>query len=100
MAKLVHGTSSEHLLYPMIRYGQKSGTDALCKAILLTHLGEPQDLERVANATEGVSTRREEVGAHAKNLVRLLKDRNNEGKEMTMAMLVKEWRSTSDAAPE
>lgn len=101
MYKLVHGTNSEHLLFPMIRYGQHSGNDALCKAVLLTHLGEPNppDLAPIVAANDGVSTYQRDVGAHVKAMVRLLQQRTQEGKDMTLNMLVKDWRSTSESAP-
>lgn len=102
MLKMVHGTSSEHLLWPMIRYGQETGNDAVCKAIILTHLGEPNapDPVRVCKENEGVATTRRDVGLHAQTVVRLLEQRLSEGKDMTMAMLVKDWRSTSTSAPQ
>ena len=102
MLKMVHGTSSEHLLLPMIRYGQASGNDAVCKAIILKHLGEPniQDPLLVEKENEGITTMRREVGSHAQTVVQLLEQRLSEGKDMTMAMLVKDWRSTAASAPQ
>jgi hypothetical protein len=102
MLKMVHGTSSEHLLYPMIRYAQQSGNDAICKAIMLTHLGEPNvpDVMQVVKENEGIATTPRDVGTHAQTLVKLLSLRIDEGKDMTMAMLVKDWRSTGVAAPQ
>jgi hypothetical protein len=102
MLKMVHGTSSEHLLYPMIRYAQQSGNDAICKAIMLTHLGEPNvpDVMQVVKENEGIATTPRDVGTHAQTLVKLLSLRIGEGKDMTMAMLVKDWRSTGVAAPQ
>ena len=102
MLKMVHGTSSEHLLLPMVRYAQESGNDAVCKSIILTHLGEPNapDVLRLRKENEGVTTTPRDVGRHAQNVVRLLNERITAGKDMTMAMLVKDWRTTSDSAPQ
>jgi len=98
---MVHGSSSENLALPMIRYGQESGNDAVCKAIILTHLGEPNapDFLRLRKEHEGVTTIPRDVGKHAQAVVRLLDEHLSQGDNMTMAMLVKEWRTTSDDAP-
>ena len=97
---MVHGTSSEHLLWPMVRYAQQSGNDPICKAIILTHLGEPNapDVMQVVNENEGIATIRRDVGTHAKTLVQLLNELIMDGRDITMAMLIKEWRSTSATA--
>jgi len=102
MLKMVHGTSSEHLLLPMIRYGQESGNDAVCKAIILKHLGEPNvpDVHIVQKENEGVTTTRRDVGSHARTVVQLLELRLSKGEDTTMAMLVKDWRSTAASAPQ
>lgn len=99
---MVHGTSSEHLLWPMIRYAQQSGNDPICKAIMLTHLGEPNvpDVMQVVKENEGIATTPRDVGTHAQTLVKLLSLRIREGKDMTMAMLVKDWRASGAAAPQ
>lgn len=99
---MVHGTSSEHLLWPMIRYAQQSGNDAICKAIILTHLGEPNcpDLMQVVKENEGIASSPRDVGLHAQTVVKLLSLRQREGKDMTLAMLVKEWRSTGSSVPQ
>jgi hypothetical protein len=96
MLKMVHGTSTEQLLLPMIRYAQESGNDALCKAIILKHLGEPNcpDVLQVRKENEGITTVPRDVGSHAKTVLELLSIRLQEGKDMTMAMLVKDWRAT------
>jgi hypothetical protein len=100
MLKMVHGTSSEHLLWPMVRYAQQSGNDAICKAILLTHLGEPNapDVMKVVSENEELVTQRRDVGKHAKTVVELLYLRESQGENVTMSMLVKDWRSTGAAA--
>ena len=100
MLKMVHGTSSEHLAWPMVRYAQQSGNDAICKAILLTHLGEPNtpDLMQVLSENEGIATERRDVGKHAKTVVELLHLREQQDANVTMAMLVKDWRITGAGA--
>ena len=100
LLKMVHGTSSEHLLWPMIRYAQESGNDAVCKAIMMKHLGEPNapDVLDVVSQNEDIVTTRRDVGPHAKTVVQLLELQLQDGKDVTMAMLVKEWRSTGASA--
>jgi hypothetical protein len=100
MLKMVHGTSSEHLVWPMVRYAQQSGNDPICKAILLTHLGEPNapDVMKVVADNEGIVTKRRDVGKHAKTVVQLLHKCMQNDDNVTMSMLVKEWRSTGAAA--
>lgn len=100
MLKMVHGTSSEHLVWPMVRYAQQSGNDAICKAVLLTHLGEPNtpDVMQVVSENEGIVTERRDVGKHAKTVVELLHLRVQQDANVTMAMLVKDWRNTGAGA--
>lgn len=100
LLKMVHGTSSEHLLWPMIRYAQESGNDPVCKAIILKHLGEPNapDVSEVVTQNEDIVTTRRDVGAHAKTVVQLVQQQLQDGKDVTMAMLVKEWRLTGPSA--
>lgn len=102
MMKLVHGTSSERLLIAMIRYAQEFGGDAICKAILLRHLEEPNcpDIRQLQRDHEGETTTSREVGRHVQVAARLLQIRIQEGKKMTMAKLVQDWRSRSDDAPQ
>jgi hypothetical protein len=97
---MVHGTSSEHLLWPMIRYAQESGNDPVCKAIILKHLGEPNapDVLEVVSQNEDIVTTRRDVGSHAKTVVQLVQHQLQDGKDVTMVMLVKEWRATGAAA--
>lgn len=98
---MVHGTSSEKLLLPMIRYAQASGNDALCKAIILKHLGEPDcpDVKQVDQDNDGITTIRKEVGVHAKTVVQLLHLRIQQNAKMTIAMLTKEWRTIGANTP-
>ena len=98
---MVHGTNSEKLLLPMVRYAQASGNDAICKAIILNHLGEPNypnviDVER-ENASK--TTYQRDVGFHAQIVVRLLQLRLDEGNNVTQTMLVKDWRTNSTNTP-
>lgn len=98
---MVHGSSSERLLLPMVRYAQASGNDALCKAIMLKHLGEPDcpDVKEVEKENEGKTTIRKEVGIHAKTVVQLLNVRLNEGNNITASMLAKDWRTIGAQTP-
>jgi hypothetical protein len=99
MLKMVHGTCSEQLLWPMVRFAQQSGNDAVCRAILMKHLGEPNtpNVLEVCRENDGTTTNRRDVGKHAQTVVRLL---GLSGDKMTPAMLVKEWRAKPDNAPQ
>lgn len=99
---MVHGTSSERLLLPMVRYAQASGNDALCKAIILKHLGEPDcpDVHQVEIENEGITTYRRDVGIHAKTVVQLLHLRITQGSNVTANMLVKDWRTIGANTPD
>eukprot|EP00980_Cylindrotheca_fusiformis_P001354 scaffold338_cov116-Cylindrotheca_fusiformis.AAC.19 len=126
MIKMIHGESTESLFQNMVRYGQRFGTDAICRATLLHSLGEEggnyaQMLQRYDTAaitttttTNGETTNNDggtsssssssntlkDVTSHAQTLLQLLFLRQDDN--VTMAMLLKEWRakSTTDAAPE
>ena len=100
MLKMVHGSSSEQLLWPMVRYAQQTGNDAVCRAILMKHLGEPDsvDVLEVCRQNDGTTTERRDVGKHAQTVVRLLALRMREGQDVTQAMLVKDWRAKPDKA--
>jgi hypothetical protein len=102
MMKMVHGTSSEPLLRPMIRYSQEFGSDEVCKAIMLRHLGEPNcpDIEQLQRDHEGQTTTSREVGLHTQGVAEILRLKNQQGKKMTMAKLVQAWRSRSDDLPQ
>lgn len=102
MLKMVHGSNDEKNLLPMVRYAQCSGNDAVCKAIILKHLGEPDcpDVRTVVRENEGTTTVSRDIGVHARTLVQLLDVRTQEGRDMTLNMLVKDWRSTSSSAPQ
>jgi hypothetical protein len=86
----------------MIRYAQQSGNDEICKAIILTHLGEPNgpNMLAVLKDNEGTSSTPRDVGTHAQTVVKLLSLRMSERKDMTLAMLVKEWRGTGPSTPQ
>jgi hypothetical protein len=102
MMKLVHGTSTEGLLMSMIRYAQEFGTDEVCKAILLRHLGEPNcpDVAQVQRDHVGETTTSREIGRHIQAVAELLRLRNQQGKKITMSKLVQEWRSRADDLPQ
>lgn len=89
-------------MWNMVRYGQASGNDDICKAILLNHLGEPvtNDLEAFSQRFDGVVTEKRDVGRHAQVVTRLLDENIRRGESLTIVMLVKEWRSKSDATPQ
>ena len=102
MIKLVHGSSAEPILWPMIRYAQASGNDAVCKAIILSSLSEPncQDPKLVQQQYDGIATEPRDVGFHAQTVTQLLIDFDERGDLLTLNMLVKEWRKKpGNAAP-
>jgi hypothetical protein len=98
MLKMVHGTISEQLVWPMVHYAQESGNDLICEAILMKYLDEPNtpNVMQVISENEGISTKRRDVGKHTKTVIELLhlmvQQDGNTG--TTMAMLVKNWRRT------
>ena len=96
---MVHGSSSEQLLGPMVRYAQQTGNDAVCRAVLMKHLGEPNsaDVLEVCSRNEGTTTERRDVGKHAQTAVRLLALKTRDGQDVTQAMLVKDWRGKRKA---
>ncbi len=98
MIRMVHGESSEGLYWNMVRYAQESGNDAVCKAIILRALGElPDDqYKMILSQNEGACSDRRDVGMHAKTVVALLQFKLNAGDDMTLAKLVKEWRTKPD----
>ena len=102
MLKMVHGSSAEKLLWPMVRYAQQSGNDAVCRAIIMTHLGEPNspDVMEICRQNAGITTDKRDVGLHAQTAVRLLIKRLGEGDKITQAMLIKDWRAKPTNAVE
>lgn len=94
---MIHGQVSEPAFFPMVSYGQACGNDAVCKAILLKKLGEPNppDVDEVSRLNAGTTTDSVDIGKHAKTLAQLLQRRVEQGEQTTLAMLVKEWRTRS-----
>jgi hypothetical protein len=99
---MVHGTAGSQLFWPMVRYAQASGNDAVCRAIILNHLGEPGAVNatEVQKQNDGITTEPRDVGRHAQCVVRLLQLKVQEGEDLTLSMLVKEWRMKPDNAPQ
>jgi hypothetical protein len=95
MMKMVQGSTGENMFWPMVQYGQASGNDAVCKAIILASLGEPNspDPIEVQKQNDGVVTDPRDVGTHAKTVAQLLQERTDVGDLLTLPMLVKEWRA-------
>jgi hypothetical protein len=102
MIKMTHGSSSENLFLPMVRYAQASGNDAVCRAIILKHLGEPNapEVADVLQQNGESTTERRDVGRHAQTVTRLLQLKIQQGEDLTMVMLVKQWRAKPDSAPQ
>ena len=100
MLKMVHGSSGENLLWPMIRYAQAGGNEEICRAVILAHLNEPiMDVDALFKRYDGVINDPRDVGLHCKAVTELLHQRQREGSETTLAQLVKDWRSKSAEVP-
>lgn len=95
MMKMIQGSTGENMFWPMVQYGQASGNDAVCRAIILASLGEPNapNALQVQKENDGVVTDPRDVGKHAKTVAQLLRDRVEDGDLLTLPMLVKEWRA-------
>lgn len=80
--------------WPMVRYAQANGNDAICKSIILSKLGEPniQPVAEVDVANASITTDDRDVGRHAQTVTQLLQQKMNENEKLTLPMLVKEWR--------
>lgn len=77
------------LFMTMVRYAQQFGDDRACRALILRHMGEPnQDTGNFAGVSDGVEIR--DVTSHAITLVRVLMHLQN--KNVTLNMLNEEWR--------
>lgn len=101
MLKLVHGSNSENLLWPMVRYAQAGGNEEICRAVILAHLNEPiMNVDDLFRRFDGVINEPKDVGLHCKAVTQLLSMRQEEGIDLTLAQLVKEWRSKSTNAPQ
>jgi len=99
MLKMVHGSKSESLLWPMVRYGQVSGNDEVCRGIIMAHLGEPiGDVDEMCRKYDGIQTDLRDVGVHGQTVARLLHSKQQECQDVTVAMLVKEWRAKPEKA--
>lgn len=95
MICMIHGESGEHTFWTMVRYAQASGNDAVCKGIILKALGEPDcpDVDEVLTANDGITTEQRDVGAHAKTVTALLQYKVVRREDVTLPMLVKDWRA-------
>ena len=94
MLGMISGTCAERSsFWPMTRYGQAHGNDAVCRAILMAKLGEPNspDPAEVHRKNEGFTTTCRDVSEHVRTLLKLMQAKANE--KLTLSMLVKEWRS-------
>ena len=80
------------------RYGQSFGNDAVCRAILLSALGEPNapSPEQTQRQHGDETTKIRDVGKHGQTAVRLVYDALTAGEQVTQAMVVKSWRATKN----
>lgn len=109
MIKMIHGEKSESMFSHMIRYGQRFGNDTICRMTILESLGEAGENNfsgtlKQYDVSDTSSTNLEDCGslkdvtAHAKTLLQLLFLMEHDN--LTMPMLLKEWRAKPDGAPE
>jgi hypothetical protein len=76
----------------------KFGDDRACRALILQNMGEPnQDVDKYRTELNDTVEMRD-VTSHAVTLLQLMHLCQSEN--MTMAMLVKEWRQNPKDAPE
>jgi ATP-dependent DNA helicase Q1 len=95
MLSMVHGEQSSQLTWTMIKYAQQFGSDAVCRSILLHNLGEADgDMEAVIQAFHASTTSRD-VLTHSQTVLQLLYAMQDE--QVTMPMLVKEWRRSKSS---
>ena len=95
---MVHGESqsAEIAFGNMVHYAQASGSDAVCRAIINTNMGERGYDVSAAKLEEeklGLLERRD-VGKHALTMVRILQEKNRQ----TLPQIVKEWRTKPENA--
>lgn len=101
MLKMVHGSSGEHLLWPMVRYAQAGGNEEICRAIILAHLNEPIfNVDDLMKKYDGVVNDVRDVGLHCKTATQVLYHRQQQSDDTTLAQLVKEWRSKGAGSPQ
>lgn len=101
MIKMVHEDSNWRVFWNMVGYAQAFGNDAVCRAQILCCLGEPNspNIKQVEEQNrENVVVR--DVVDHVKTVLTLLQLKTTEGLNMTINMLVKEWRSKPNSAPQ
>jgi hypothetical protein len=52
----------------------------------------------VQKQNDGIATEPRDVGKHAQTLVRLVQQKTHQGEDLTLPMLVKEWRMKPENA--
>lgn len=76
----------------------KFGDDRACRALILQNMGEPnQDVDKFRTGLNEM-VEMKDVTSHAVTLLQLMHVHQSEN--MTMSMLVKEWRQNPKDAPE
>lgn len=106
---LIHGMHSEGTFWSMVRYAQASGDDRLCRALILSILGEPgaRNVSDILKAgCEGTEQR--DVGRHGQVVARMVVDaagsaassgrRRRAKDDLTLSKLLLAWRSKDPAA--
>ena len=89
----------------MVCYAERYGSDRLCRAMLMQHLGDnitQQQVDLIVSSAEEQArnefVQTKDVATHAKTVLQLLSLKQYD--KLTLPMLVKEWRSDpSEANP-
>lgn len=129
MIRMIHGESAEPHFWKMVKYGQLFGNDTICRALLLdtlegkqqrkdsnlfqqfayasttnnnnndTNMALQQLLDDVQNYNpDVVNIQPRDVTSHVRTVLELLFLKQDEN--ITLSMLVKEWRAKPATAPE
>ena len=95
---MVHGESqsAEIAFNNMVCYAQAGGSDAVCRAIINTNMGEQGYDVSAATLEEerlGLIERRN-IDKHAQTVVKILQEKSR----LTLPQIVKEWRAKPENA--
>jgi superfamily II DNA helicase RecQ len=97
MIRMIHQDSNSDQFIKMVKYAQQFGDEDACRALILRTMGEPNvELEQHKGLSDLMEIR--DVTAHAVTVLKLLRLRQTDN--MTMPMLIKEWRQKPETAPQ
>jgi hypothetical protein len=94
---MIHEDSNSNQFIKMVKYAQQFGDEDACRALILRTMGEPNvELERHQGLSDLMEVR--DVTSHAVTVLKLLRLRRHDN--VTMPMLIKEWRQNPKSAPQ